>query len=190
MGGLNNRLARLAPRTTRLRAAIEKKPPLGLGQRRLLRDHSCSANARRHGPHPGDGQNGHRGLSCGYRWHQRRTGRREPAGLTTSSIRADCSTPVQACCQIRHDNSRFFGIISFCQRASLMSFLSKDLPLDDDWQNAQAALAEAQAMPGGPARIVALKKAGKLRFAAAEKMLSALAVSQVKDSIEKRNPPG
>jgi hypothetical protein len=71
-----------------------------------------------------------------------------------------------------------------------MSFLSKDLPLDDDWQNAQAALAEAQAMPGGPARIVALKKAGKLRFAAAEKMLSALAVSQVKDSIEKRNPPG
>ncbi len=69
-----------------------------------------------------------------------------------------------------------------------MSFLGKDLlPLDDDWQNAQAALAEAQAMPGGPARIVALKKAGKLRFLAAEKLL----VSQVKDSIVKKNsPPG
>ena len=82
-------------------------------------------------------------------------------------------------------------MISFSQRALLMSFLSKDLlPLDDDWQNAQAALAEAQAMPGGPARIVALKKAGRLRFEAAEKILSALAVSQVKDSIVKKSSPG
>jgi hypothetical protein len=37
-------------------------------------------------------------------------------------------------------------------------------------------------MPGGPARIEALKKAGKLRFEAAEKIVSALAVSEIKDS--------
>jgi hypothetical protein len=52
---------------------------------------------------------------------------------------------------------------------------------DQDWENAQAALATAQAMPGGPARIDALKMAGKLRFEAAAKLVSTAA---------KKNPPG
>ncbi len=56
------------------------------------------------------------------------------------------------------------------------------LDLGQDWDNAQAALASAQAMPGGPARIAALKKAGRLRFDAASKLVSALA--------EQKNPSG
>jgi hypothetical protein len=36
----------------------------------------------------------------------------------------------------------------------------------DDWAEAEAALAAAQRMPEGPKRIVALKKAGQLRFRA------------------------
>ncbi len=46
---------------------------------------------------------------------------------------------------------------------------------DQDWDNAQAALATAQAMPGGPARTEALKRAGKLRFEAAAKFVSTAA---------------
>ncbi len=52
---------------------------------------------------------------------------------------------------------------------------------DQDWENAQAALATAQAMPGGPARIEALKIAGKLRFQASAKLVGTAA---------KKNPPG
>lgn len=44
--------------------------------------------------------------------------------------------------------------------------------LDQDWENAQAALVAAQAMPGGSARIEALKRAGRLRFEAAAKLVS------------------
>jgi hypothetical protein len=72
----------------------------------------------------------------------------------------------------------------------MSTHVNKLSPMDDEWQKAQAALAAAQAMPGGPARIEALKRAGRLRFEAAEKIVSALAVSQVKDSIVKKNPPG
>jgi len=46
---------------------------------------------------------------------------------------------------------------------------------DQAWDDAQAALATAQAMPGGPARIEALKRAGQLRFEAAEKLVSTAA---------------
>jgi hypothetical protein len=52
---------------------------------------------------------------------------------------------------------------------------------DQDWENAQAALATAQAMPGGPARIEALKIAGKLRFQAAAKFVSPVAKKQPPD---------
>jgi hypothetical protein len=64
----------------------------------------------------------------------------------------------------------------------MSTHVNKFSPLDDEWQRAQAALAAAQAMPGGPAKIEALKRAGKLRFEAAEKIVSALAVSEIKDS--------
>jgi hypothetical protein len=43
--------------------------------------------------------------------------------------------------------------------------------IDDLWEIAEAALAEARAMPGGPARIEALKNAGILRLRVAEKQL-------------------
>jgi hypothetical protein len=42
-------------------------------------------------------------------------------------------------------------------------------PEDDGWGAAEAALAAAQQMPGGPERIAALKKAGQLRFTADER---------------------
>jgi hypothetical protein len=42
-------------------------------------------------------------------------------------------------------------------------------PEDDDWAAAEAALAAAQRMPGGPERIAALKEAGLLRFKADER---------------------
>src|ERR1700716_2847406 len=45
---------------------------------------------------------------------------------------------------------------------------------DQDWETAQAALAAAQAMPGGPARIEALKRAGRMRFAATKNQFPAL----------------
>lgn len=63
----------------------------------------------------------------------------------------------------------------------MSAHINKFSPLDEDWQKAQAALAEAQAMPGGPARIAALKLAGRLRFEAAAKVVSALADSEIKD---------
>lgn len=50
---------------------------------------------------------------------------------------------------------------------ALMGKLSKRT--DDDWRAAEAALAEARSLPGGPERIEALKNAGKLRFAADSK---------------------
>jgi hypothetical protein len=45
---------------------------------------------RRHGPHPGDGQNGPRGLSWGYRWRSSR--RVETAGFRQSGWQ-DLPTP-------------------------------------------------------------------------------------------------
>jgi hypothetical protein len=39
----------------------------------------------------------------------------------------------------------------------------------DGWDEAEAALAAAQQMPGGPERIAALKKAEQLRFRAEER---------------------
>jgi hypothetical protein len=39
----------------------------------------------------------------------------------------------------------------------------------DGWDEAEAALAAAQQMPGGPERVAALKKAGQLRFRADER---------------------
>lgn len=39
---------------------------------------------------------------------------------------------------------------------------------NQDWAEAQAALAAAQAMPGGPERIEALKRAGRMRFHATQ----------------------
>jgi hypothetical protein len=68
----------------------------------------------------------------------------------------------------------------------MSTHVNKLSPSDDEWQKAQAALAAAQAMPGGPARIEALKQAGRLRFEAAAKLVSSLAVSQAKDSIVKK----
>jgi hypothetical protein len=37
---------------------------------------------------------------------------------------------------------------------------------DDDWKDAEAALAKARSLPSGAERIEALRYAGKLRFAA------------------------
>jgi hypothetical protein len=42
-------------------------------------------------------------------------------------------------------------------------------PEVDGWDEAEAALAAAQQMPGGPERVAALKKAGQLRFRADER---------------------
>ena len=42
-------------------------------------------------------------------------------------------------------------------------------PKVDGWDEAEAALAAAQQMPGGPERVAALKKAGQLRFEADER---------------------
>jgi hypothetical protein len=46
--------------------------------------------------------------------------------------------------------------------------------IDEKWANAEAALAAAQAMPSGPEKIEALERAGRMRFAAAEKRIAAL----------------
>jgi hypothetical protein len=42
--------------------------------------------------------------------------------------------------------------------------ISETEPEVDGWDQAEAALAAAQQMPGGPERIAALRKAGQLRF--------------------------
>jgi hypothetical protein len=47
--------------------------------------------------------------------------------------------------------------------------LRKPEPEVDGWAEAEAALAAAQQMPGGPERVAALKKAGQLRFRADER---------------------
>jgi len=44
--------------------------------------------------------------------------------------------------------------------------IRKSVPKDKVWRAAEAALAAAQQMPRGPARVAALKKAGQLRFQA------------------------
>ena len=44
--------------------------------------------------------------------------------------------------------------------------ISEPEPEDDGWRAAEAALAAAQQMPGGPERVAALKKARQLRFTA------------------------
>jgi len=44
-------------------------------------------------------------------------------------------------------------------------------PEVDGWNEAEAALAAAQHMPGGPARAAALKEAGQLRLKADERRL-------------------
>jgi hypothetical protein len=50
-----------------------------------------------------------------------------------------------------------------------MRELKNTQPEDDGWEAAQAALAAAQNLPVGSERLVALRKAGKLRFEADEK---------------------
>ena len=47
--------------------------------------------------------------------------------------------------------------------------ISEPEPEDDGWDEAEAALAAAQQMPGGTERIAALRKAGQLRFEADER---------------------
>ena len=47
--------------------------------------------------------------------------------------------------------------------------LKKPEPEVDGWAEAEAVLAAAQQMPGGPERVAALKKAGQLRFRADER---------------------
>jgi hypothetical protein len=47
--------------------------------------------------------------------------------------------------------------------------IKKPDPEDNRWAAAEAALAAAQQMPGGPERVAALKKAGQLRFRADER---------------------
>ena len=47
--------------------------------------------------------------------------------------------------------------------------IKKSDPYDNRWAAADAALAAAQQMPGGPERVAALKKAGQLRFRADER---------------------
>jgi hypothetical protein len=42
---------------------------------------------------------------------------------------------------------------------------------DKAWRAAEAALAAAQQMPGGPARVAALREAGQLRLKADERRL-------------------
>jgi hypothetical protein len=48
------------------------------------------------------------------------------------------------------------------------------------WDEAEAALAAAQQMPGGPERVAALKKAGQLRFRAAGR-------SEIRDACRNSN---
>jgi hypothetical protein len=49
-----------------------------------------------------------------------------------------------------------------------MIVISEPEPEVDGWDEAEAALAAAQQMPGGPERVAELKKAGQLRFRADE----------------------
>jgi hypothetical protein len=41
---------------------------------------------------------------------------------------------------------------------------------ENEWEAAEEALKAARKMPGGPERIAALKKAGKMRFDASKRM--------------------
>jgi hypothetical protein len=45
-----------------------------------------------------------------------------------------------------------------------MTTKSKIQCVEEEWQAAEAALRDAQQLPGGPERIEALRKAGQLRF--------------------------
>ena len=44
-----------------------------------------------------------------------------------------------------------------------MTNSTKEQSIDEEWQIAEAALAAARKIPGGPERIEALKRAGQLR---------------------------
>jgi hypothetical protein len=44
--------------------------------------------------------------------------------------------------------------------------------VEEEWQAAEAALKDAQKLPGGPARFEALKKAGQLRYEAGKRRRS------------------
>jgi hypothetical protein len=47
-----------------------------------------------------------------------------------------------------------------------MKTKTEEQSVEEEWRAAEAALANAQKMPGGPERIEALKKAGQLRYEA------------------------
>jgi hypothetical protein len=47
-----------------------------------------------------------------------------------------------------------------------MKTKTEEQSIEDQWRAAEAALADAQKMPGGPERIEALKRAGQLRYEA------------------------
>jgi hypothetical protein len=47
-----------------------------------------------------------------------------------------------------------------------MKTKAEEQSIEDQWRAAEAALADAQKMPGGPERIEALKRAGQLRYEA------------------------
>ena len=47
---------------------------------------------------------------------------------------------------------------------------TEEQSLEEEWWAAEAALAAAQKMPGGPERIEAQRRAGQLRYEAAKKL--------------------
>jgi hypothetical protein len=47
-----------------------------------------------------------------------------------------------------------------------MNTKQEEQSIEEKWRAAEAALADAQKMPGGPKRIEALKRAGQLRYEA------------------------
>ena len=47
-----------------------------------------------------------------------------------------------------------------------MKTKTEEQSIEKEWRAAEAALADAQKMPGGPPRIEALKRAGQLRYEA------------------------
>ena len=47
---------------------------------------------------------------------------------------------------------------------SSMKTKTEEQSVEDEWRAAEAALANAQRLPGGPERIEALKRAGQLRY--------------------------
>ena len=43
---------------------------------------------------------------------------------------------------------------------------TEEQSIEEEWRAAEAALADAQKMPGGPERVAALRRAGQLRYEA------------------------